>query len=146
MRSRTLLRRLSLAAVLLATLGAAWPAAAEAADHLPRCHDRRAIARFLGLSQDQAAQWRALTRELYETTEPLHEQIEPLTDQLRDLLAGAAPAPTEVGQLVVDIDALRDEIRAARAEFAADFEAILTPAQRVKWAAVQARCGPREDD
>jgi Spy/CpxP family protein refolding chaperone len=145
MRYRNLLRRLSPAAVLLATLGAAWPVAAEAADHLPRCHDRRAIAKFLGLSKDQAAQWRALTRELYETTDPLHEQIEPLSDQLRDLLAGA-PAPVEVGQLVIDIDALRDEIRAARAEFTADFEAILTPEQRVKWAAVQARCGPREDD
>jgi Spy/CpxP family protein refolding chaperone len=146
MRSRRILRRLPLAAALIATLAAALPAAAQAADRLPRCHDRRAIAKYLGLSKDQATQWRAFTRELYETTEPLREQIEPLVNALQDLLAGAAPAPAEVGQVVVDIDALRDEIRAARAEFEADFTAILTPAQLLRWEALRARCGPGDED
>ncbi len=145
MRTPTIVRRLPLAAALLATLGAALPPAAQA-DRLPRCHDRRAIAKFLGLSKEQAAQWRELTREFYETTEPLREQIDPLQDQLQDLLDTASPPPTEVGEIVIDIDALRDEIRAARAEFTADFEAILTPAQLEKWEALQARCGPPEED
>jgi Spy/CpxP family protein refolding chaperone len=146
MRSRRILRRLPLAAALTATLAAALPAAAQAADRLPRCHDRRAIAKYLGLSKDQATQWRGFTRQLYETTEPLREQIEPLAGALKDQLEGAAPSPAEVGQLVIDIDALRDEIRAARAEFVADFTAILTPEQRLKWAALRAKCGPGDED
>ena len=145
MRSRRILRRSTVAAALIASL-AALPAAAQAADRLPRCHDRRAIAKYLGLSKDQATQWRGFTRELYETTEPLRDQIEPLAGALQDLLDGAAPAPAEVGQLVIEIDALRDEIRAARAEFQADFTAILTPAQLAKWEALRARCGPGDED
>jgi Spy/CpxP family protein refolding chaperone len=143
MRSRRILRRLALAAALIATLA---PTAAQAADRLPRCHDRRAIAKYLGLSKDQATQWRGFTRQLYETTEPLREQIEPLVSELQDLLEAAAPSPAEVGQLVIDIDDLRDEIRAARAEFVADFTAVLTPEQLAKWEALRAKCGPGDED
>lgn len=146
MRSLRIVRRLPLAAALVATFAAALPGAGQAADRQPRCHDRRAIAKHLGLSKEQATQWRGFTRELYETTDPLREQIEPLAGALKDLLEGAAPPAAEVGQLVIDIDALRDEIRAARAEFVADFTAILTPEQRLKWDALRARCGPGDED
>lgn len=129
-------RRLLATTALLALL--ATPFAAQAArpprlDPIDLLHNPRALARFLKLSPQQVTQQKQLLEELRGTTKPLYEQIEPLEDQLRAQLDAASPDACAVGNTVVQIDGLRDQIKDAREDFDEAFSAILTPEQLAKY-------------
>jgi Spy/CpxP family protein refolding chaperone len=137
---------LATAAALAALL--VFPLAAQAQQNRhrrPRCHDLRAIARFLQLSEQQVEQARAIYQEFRETVEPLREQIPPLREELSTLLEGENPAAAEVGQIVVDIDALHDQVEDAKEAADAEFEALLTEEQLARWQEFQDVCRPGYD-
>jgi Spy/CpxP family protein refolding chaperone len=75
--------------------------------------------------------------DLHATTRSLYEQIEPLETQLRTQLDAASPDACAVGATVVQIDAVRDQIRGARQDFDAAFSAILTAEQLAKYEALK---------
>lgn len=106
----------------------------------PRCNNLRAIARVLQLTPDQVTQSRAIYDDLRQTVEPLRAQISPLREALEDLLDAASPNACDVGQAVVDIDVIHDQIDAARAAARDDFEALLTPAQLARYETFQQNC------
>ena len=134
---------LALAAILVAVL--ASPMAATAAPGRARCNDLRALAKALALTKDQVAATKEIYKDLRSTVEPLREQIEPLREQLETLLDGDNPAPGQVGQVVIDIDGLRDDIQAAREDANGDFQALLTAEQLQKYQDFQAHCRPAGD-
>jgi Spy/CpxP family protein refolding chaperone len=120
---------------------AALPAMA-ARNSVPHCGDARAIARYLQLTPEQLTATKALAQALRATVQPLQQAIEPLREDLADLLEAASPNACDAGALVVQIDALHDQIRDAREEYQEDFAALLTPAQLAKYQAILARCRP----
>ena len=97
----------------------------------------RLLARYLHLTPDQATQEQQLFKTLGATLKGLHEQEKPLHDQLQALLAGSNPSACDVGALVLEIDGLRDQGRAAAETFDQAFSAILTPDQLARYEALK---------
>lgn len=121
----------------------AWPFAAEAQNRRrPRCNDLRALARFLQLNEQQAQQTRAIFEAFRDAAEPLREQVPPLRESLSSLLDADNPAAAAVGEIVIDIDSLHDQIEEAREVADAEFEALLTGEQRDRWQQFQDVCRP----
>ena len=142
-------RRLSVATALFALL--ALPLLANAApgrggNPADILRNPRALARFLRLTPAQVETTKQLLQTLHNTTKPLYDQIEPLEDQLHGQLDAASPDGCAVGNTVVQIDALRDQIRGAREDFDEAFSAILTPEQLAKYEALKdaAKIGEEE--
>jgi Spy/CpxP family protein refolding chaperone len=142
-------RRLTVATALFAFL--ALPFLANAApgrggNPADILRNPRALARFLKLTPAQIETAKQLGQTLHNTTKPLYDQIEPLEDQLHSQLDAASPDACAVGNTVVQIDALRDQIRAAREDFDEAFSAILTPEQLAKYEALKdaAKIGEEE--
>lgn len=129
------------------TIVFALPAAAQGG-RLPPCKDPRAVARYLGLSEEQRDAWRELREAEREAADPILDAIEPLREDLADLLDEASPEACAVGGIVVEIDAKRDDLRALHEEYVADFEALLTPEQLERWERLEAHCrrGDRSAD
>ena len=132
-------RRLSVATALFALL--ALPFLAEAAKRPGNPGDvlrnPRALARYLKLTPAQLETTKQLVKTLHDTTRPLYQQIEPLAEQRRNQLDEASPDACAVGETVVRIDALRDQIQGAREDFDEAFSAILTPEQLAKYEALK---------
>lgn len=143
-------RKLSIAAALFAFL--ALPLLAEAAKRPGNpgdvLHNPRALARYLKLTPAQIETTKQLAKTLHDTTKPLHQQIEPLEEQRRNQLDEASPDACSVGETVVQIDGLRDQIRGAREDFDEAFSAILTPEQLAKYEALKdaVKIGEEEDE
>lgn len=97
-----------------------------------RVHDLRFLARFLELTDEQVEQARALFEGTRELTRPVREDLRATAGELRELLAGEAPDPTPVGELVLEIQDLRSELREAREILFEDFRALLTAEQNEK--------------
>jgi Spy/CpxP family protein refolding chaperone len=143
-------RRLSVATALFAFL--ALPLLANAApgrggNPADILRNPRALARFLKLTPAQVETTKQLLQTLHTTTKALYDQVEPLEDQLHGQLDAASPDACAVGNTVVQIDALRDQIREAREDFDDAFSAILTPEQLAKYEALKdaARIGEEEE-
>jgi len=143
-------QRLSIAAALLALL--TLPLLAEAAKRPGNPGDilrnARALARYLKLTPAQVETTKQLAKTLHDTTKPLYQQIEPLAEQRRGQLDEANPDACAVGETVVRIDALRDQIQGAREDFDEAFSAILTPEQLAKYEALKdaVRIGEEEEE
>jgi len=134
------LKALALTALLgtlaLPALAASHPAApppppTDAGTASNLLHHPKALARFLGLSADQATQLNGFSTTLQAAEQPLRQARPPLCQQLRTDLAVTSPDPATVGKdTLVDN---KDQIRDAREAFDTSFSAILTPAQLVKY-------------
>lgn len=147
-------RRLLITTALIAMFAvAAVPFLAEAAAKPPKpnpadiLHNPRALARYLKLTPAQIDTMKGLLDTLRATTKPLYDQVEPLEATLRTQLDAASPEACAVGGTLVRIDALRDQIRAARDGFDAAFSAILTPEQLARYEALKdaAKIGAEEE-
>jgi Spy/CpxP family protein refolding chaperone len=123
-------------------LVAALPAEAARPGRVPNCGDFRGIARYLQLTAEQLTAARTLGEALRTTIQPLTASIQPLHENLQDLLDVASPNVTSVGTVVVQIDAIRDQIRDAREDYQDDFAALLTPTQLTKYQEILSRCQP----
>ncbi|MBK5254555.1 MAG: Spy/CpxP family protein refolding chaperone [Vicinamibacteria bacterium] len=100
------------------------------------------IARELGLSEDQKAQWKAIHEKEREATEPLLESVREAKEAFDKALASDSADATTVGQAAI---AMREAHRKVEASHRATFEAvkaILTPEQLAKLDAMEQR-GPR---
>jgi len=100
-------------------------------------HNPRLLARYLHLTPEQATQAKALFATLAAALKGVHDQEKPLQDQLEGLLAGSNPSACDVGAIVVEIDGLRDQARAALGTFDDAFSAILTPEQLARYEALK---------
>ncbi len=120
-------------------------AAADANEGTPgRPIAKQAITEFLGLTEDQVAQWDALLAAREDAVAPLREQLKSTGEQLKELLNGPSPDPGAVGTLVISGQTLGEGIQAAHEVYVDGFEAMLTPEQKGKLGAVRraARLAP----
>ncbi|HET9226599.1 MAG TPA: periplasmic heavy metal sensor [Thermoanaerobaculia bacterium] len=138
-------KRLSVlfALLLLPLVASAAPGRGNPADILT---NPRALARFLKLTPAQIETTKQLFQTLHATTKPLHEQQRPLAQQLRNQLDADADA-CAVGNTLLQLEGLRDQIREARQDFDDAFSAILTPEQLAKYEALKdaVRVGEEEE-
>lgn len=144
-------RKLSVATALFAFL--ALPLLASAAPGRggnpgDLLRNPRALARFLKLTPAQIETQKQLVEELRATVKPLHEQSKPLHEQLRSQLDAANPDACAVGDTVLQIDSVRDQVREAHEAFDEAFSAILTPQQLAKYEALKeaAKIGEEEGE
>jgi Spy/CpxP family protein refolding chaperone len=131
-----------LAAAGLAVLALAATAAAAQPRHhdFGRGHHLRgpaSLARYLELDAKQSAALEDLLADLAETTRPVREEQRALRQRLDAALAVPAPDPATVGDLVVELRANREQLRAAREKGIEAFAAQLTPEQAQKLAALR---------
>jgi len=90
------------------------------------------LARFLQLTEQQAADLRALLEARKDIVEPLMKQIPEKEKELPDLLNSASPEPAAVGRVTIAIHDLRRQVDEARKDFAAGFEALLSAEQKTR--------------
>ena len=104
------------------------------------CRRPAAIADYLGLSEEQRADWRLLREAFRAEVAPLRDLYEPLREELEALLEAETPEPCAVGEVLVEIDSVRDDIDALRDQYELDFEALLTAEQLVLWQGLEPIC------
>src|ERR1700682_354970 len=68
------------------------------------------VGQFPGSSDTQAAQFKQLLQSLQTTAGGLQQQIGPKQQSLDTLLSAAKPDPATVGQLLLDIHALQQQL------------------------------------
>lgn len=88
---------------------------------------------YLGLDDEQIAATQEIFDELRATVQPLREQQREQRRALRELLDGADPDATAVGELVISSHQLRQEMRQALETADADFSALLDEEQLSAW-------------
>ena len=83
----------------------------------------------LNLSEEQVGEIRGLVEARAEAVRPLAEQIKIFEEALKELLNGDLPDPTAVGDLVLDIQMLRQEIEGHQQSFREGFHMLLLAEQ-----------------
>ncbi len=92
----------------------------------------RVVTEYLGLTPEQGEAWRALMETLKTQQQALADQVQPLEEQLRGALQSPTPDPAAIGALVLQIHALRDQMRANEEAYRSGFEALLDEEQKEK--------------
>ncbi len=95
------------------------------------------VVNFLGLSQDQAAQFGHLLESLQTNVHGLELQMQAAQKQLGELLDASAPDPAAVGRLLLQIRGLQQQVQQAVESFRQQFLQLLTADQKDKLGAVQ---------
>lgn len=106
----------------------------------------RALAHRLELTDAQKEQAKALGETFRETTRPLREEIHGNHQELQALLDGDGASASAVGELMLEIDAARDQIEIQKDALIADFEEILTPEQLERFETFQERWQERKEE
>jgi|SRR5579864_158538 Spy/CpxP family protein refolding chaperone len=94
------------------------------------------VTQFLGFSDTQAAQFQQLLQSLQAAVGGLQQQIGPKQQALESLLNTAQPDPATVGELLLEIHALQQQIGQALESYHEGFLALLTSDQKQKTQAV----------
>lgn len=95
------------------------------------------VADYLELTEEQRDAWRELITQFHETVTPIMEEIKSLEQELASALGSdAEPDPTYIGQLVIQIHTLREEVRMHRENYQEGFLNLLTEEQVAKYEAV----------
>ncbi len=94
------------------------------------------IARDLKLSDDQKANLEKLLADHLAAAKPAMDQMRQTGQDLRQLLASESPDPTEVGNKVIAMKQLREQLKAERKSFEGEFAKSLTPEQAFAWRAL----------
>lgn len=84
----------------------------------------------LELSDEQVDGVRQLLEERSARVKAATDEIEGLEAELRVLLRGETPDPAEVGGIVLDTSALKQEMREAQAAFQDAFDSLMSPDQQ----------------
>jgi len=90
------------------------------------------VARYLELSPEQVDAWLGLLDGLRQQQQPLHDQIQGLEEELKLQLQQPEPDPAAVGQLVLEINALRDQMFFNEETYRNAFEDLLNEEQLEK--------------
>ncbi|MGJ5815011.1 Spy/CpxP family protein refolding chaperone [Paludibaculum fermentans] len=96
-----------------------------------------ALKQYLGLTDTQVQQLKDLRKQQAESQRPAMEQIRDKRQQLRDAVQSASPDSALIGQLTVDIKKLTEAMLANRTDLQAKAQALLTPDQKTKMAALE---------
>lgn len=93
---------------------------------------------FLGLDDAQLEAWTAYHEQFRTTVEPIHDAMQDLHVKLREALDAEAPDASVIGQLLIDTQALRDQVFAAREALDENLKSILTADQLLRFEAFRA--------
>jgi len=93
----------------------------------------KALAIYLGLTEQQQDAWETIQRETREAGRALHEQERTLAEQLE-----AANDAATIGSIVLQLRGINTQLKAAHDAAQARFAATLTADQQAKFAAFQA--------
>ena len=94
------------------------------------------VIRFLELRPDQVEAFLRLLQARQEALAPLLAAITEREKALNELLESGG-SPSDIGQLVIEIHALRRQVIQVQAGFIANWENLLDPEQRQRWEAVR---------
>lgn len=92
----------------------------------------RMVAQYLELTPEQGEAWRALMETLKLQQQPLVDQIRPLEEALGQAIQSPEPDPAAVGDLVLQIHALKEQMRSNEETYRSAFEGLLTVEQGEK--------------
>lgn len=120
---------LALTALLLMPLAAAAQGDGERAVQV--------VANTLQLDEQQIEQWSAIRAATAEAVEPLAAEIEVLQEQLDELLASDNPDPGAVGELILALRNLRQQVVGIGQAAIGEFEALLSEEQAQRLNAVR---------
>jgi Spy/CpxP family protein refolding chaperone len=98
--------------------------------------DPNTVADYLALTAAQRTAWQTIQSELRASTETLREQQHTLAEQLHTAVEGGDA--TAIGNLVLQLKALKGQLDTARDAAEAKFSATLTAEQQTKFAALLA--------
>ena len=122
------------AAVLLAQTAPAQVAPGRGAQ---RGQGVAAVRNFLSLTDQQVQQLLQLSRQEQEALQPLREQIREKTQALNAARKAATPNPGAIGQLVIDLQNLREQVRTSNEGFRTKAVALLDAGQQEKLTRLQ---------
>jgi Spy/CpxP family protein refolding chaperone len=91
-----------------------------------------ALKQYLNLTDSQVEQLRTARKDLAQANKPVLDQIREKAQALRQEMKSDKPDSTKVGQLTVELKALREQIRTSRDGLGAKTRAILSPEQQAK--------------
>lgn len=91
------------------------------------------VTKYLNLSEEQVGLWLGILDDFRISQGELINQLKPLEENLRNLLNSENPEPQEVGNLVIQIDLLRKEMRENEEIYRDNFKALLNEEQLEKY-------------
>jgi len=96
-----------------------------------------ALKAFLGLTDAQVQQLTELRRSHPEAMKPFAEQLQAKAQALREEMSKTNPDAAKVGQLMVEMKAIREQMRAERVKLNDQAKALLNEAQKAKLAELE---------
>ena len=116
-------------------LASAEPAGGARAEWRARGGER--LARYLGLSEQQQAQWETMRQQQRERMKPLLEEGRALRQRLRQALDASQPDARAVGDATIALKAHREKLRAEREQLQQQLAGVLDAQQKQKLEALQ---------
>ena len=104
-------------------------------------HPQR-IAAALGLTDQQKAVWDTAFSTMRATAEPLHAQAQVIKAEIDALFAQGSPDPVLLGQKMIAMHAVREQMQQARAAMERTTASVLTDEQKLKLDALKAARPP----
>ena len=96
------------------------------------------IAAALGLTDEQKAVWDAAFSTMRATAQPLHAQAKAIRVEIDALFAQGNPDPALLGQKMIAMHAVREQLHQARAAMESTTTSVLTDEQKLKLDALKA--------
>jgi len=127
MRSIRLFLIISICAVALMAQGRPW-----AGQNAPGAPALAAVKEYLGLSDSQIQQLQDLRKQQIEETQSIRQQIREKNQELVTLRRQTNPDPTRVGQLVLELQRLREQLRNINQNYHERALALLDSSQKAK--------------
>ena len=100
------------------------------------------IAAALGLSDQQKAVWDGAFSTMRATAQPLHAQAKAIRAEIDALFAQGNPDAALLGQKMIAMHAVREQLKQARATMQSTTASVLTDEQKVKLEALKAAHPP----
>lgn len=96
------------------------------------------MAAALGLTDQQKAVWASAFSTMSATAQPLHAQAKAIRTEIDALFAQGNPDPALLGQKMIAMHAVREQLHQARATMQSTTTAVLTDEQKLKLDALKA--------
>jgi Spy/CpxP family protein refolding chaperone len=100
------------------------------------------IAAALGLTDQQKAVWASAFSTMRATAQPLHAQAKAIRAEIDALFAQGSPDPALLGQKMIAMHAVREQLHQARAAMESATTSVLTDEQKLKLDALKAARPP----
>jgi Spy/CpxP family protein refolding chaperone len=131
------MRRLWITMMTAAVVATAGGAAMAQGPPPGEPHGQR-IAAALGLTDQQKAVWDTAFSTMRATAQPLHAQAKAIRVEIDALFAQGNPDPALLGQKMIAMHAVREQLRQARATMESTTTSVLTDEQKLKLDALKA--------